>query len=119
MANRKRPVSTEEPKTLIADGFYKGDVWVKERRHLLFATEKQLELLSKAKSWYIDATFHVVKPPFTQLFSVMQCSKHLLPCTFCAKKSYCTLQSLNHGWTCLLIGLPIKAKIRVGRNATY
>ena len=30
----------------------------------------QLKLLSKAKTWYVDATFKVVKQPFTQLFSV-------------------------------------------------
>jgi len=27
-------------------------------------------LLSKAKTWYVDATFRVVNTPFTQLFSV-------------------------------------------------
>jgi hypothetical protein len=54
----------------IPDGFFQQDVMVKERRHLIFSTEKQLQLLSRAKTWYIDSTFHVVKAPFTQLFSI-------------------------------------------------
>ena len=79
MANRNRQcLRPEDPKTLefeldqtnIPEGFFQNDVTVKDRRHLIFSTEKQLTLLSKAKTWYIDSTFHVVKAPFTQLFSV-------------------------------------------------
>ena len=36
----------------------------------MFATPSQLSLLAKAKTWYMDATFKVVKSPFTQLFSI-------------------------------------------------
>ena len=43
---------------------------VGERRHLVFATPSQLNLLAKAKTWYMDATFKAVKSPFTQLFSI-------------------------------------------------
>jgi len=32
--------------------------------------DEQLLLLSEAKTWYVDATFKVMKKPFTQLFSV-------------------------------------------------
>ena len=42
----------------------------KERRHLVFATEEQLDILSRTKTWYVDATFYLVRPPFTQLFSI-------------------------------------------------
>lgn len=52
------------------EGFYRGDVIVDEQRHLFFATDVQLKLLSDAKSWYVDGTFHVVNKPFTQLFSI-------------------------------------------------
>ena len=50
--------------------FLQTDVRVGERRHLVFATPSQLNLLAKAKTWYMDATFKVVKSPSTQLFSI-------------------------------------------------
>jgi len=39
-------------------------------RHLIFATGAQLEFLTSAKTWYFDASFKVIKQPFTQLFSI-------------------------------------------------
>ncbi|KAG1679378.1 hypothetical protein GQR58_012952 [Nymphon striatum] len=54
----------------IGDGFFRGDVRVDDERHLIFATNAQLQLLTKAKSWYVDGTFHVVNKPFIQLFSI-------------------------------------------------
>ncbi|XP_033726422.1 uncharacterized protein LOC117316058 [Pecten maximus] len=53
-----------------APGFMLRDLNVNERRHLILATDHQLSLLAKTKTWYMDATFHVVKPPSTQLFSI-------------------------------------------------
>ena len=29
-----------------------------------------MEFLTNAKTWYVDATFKVIKQPFTQLFSI-------------------------------------------------
>ncbi|KAJ8037002.1 hypothetical protein HOLleu_17701 [Holothuria leucospilota] len=54
----------------IPTGFLRADIAVGENRHILFATDKQLNLLGKAKVWYVDATFKLCRPPFTQLFSV-------------------------------------------------
>ena len=50
--------------------FFKEDMVVGDRRHLLFYTDNQLDLQGKAKIWYMDGTFRVVKDPFQQLFSI-------------------------------------------------
>ena len=52
----------------IPQDFYRGDVKVDGRRHMILATEHQMALLASCKTWYVDATFSVVKAPFTQLF---------------------------------------------------
>ena len=78
-ANRLRKnMRPPEPKDLhfemdtayIPQNFYQGDVKVDGGRHLIFATDHQLTLLASCKTWYVDATFNVVKSPFTQLFSI-------------------------------------------------
>jgi hypothetical protein len=33
----------------------------REKRHLIFATRKQLRLLKRIKRWYLDGTFRLVK----------------------------------------------------------
>ncbi len=74
----KEPINLDfDPDTgYIPDGFLRKDVVAKDpktgepRRHLIFMTPFQEGLLSKAKNWYIDATFKVVRSPFTQLFSI-------------------------------------------------
>jgi len=84
MANRVRGKQRpEQPTDLeftiddrhVPEGFLRADVRVKDRRHLVFANDQQVALLSKAKTWYVDATLRVVNTPFTQLFSVHGCVK--------------------------------------------
>lgn len=79
LANRVRQRSRpEDPKDLsfnleerhLPIGFLQADVFVQERRHVVFATRDQLTLLSLATTWYVDATFKVVREPFKQLFSI-------------------------------------------------
>ena len=81
MANRVRGKQRpEEPTDLeftiddlhVPESFLRADVRAKDRRHLVFANDQQVALLSKAKrrGTYVDATFRVVNTPFTQLFSV-------------------------------------------------
>ena len=78
-ANRLRQrLHPEDPKDLdfeimedcIPQGFFQAEVYVKERRHLIFATDEQLTILAKAKSWYLDGTFKLVRKPFQQLVTI-------------------------------------------------
>ena len=39
-------------------------------RHLIFASDRQLEVLAKSKTWYVDATFKLCRHPFLQLLKV-------------------------------------------------
>ena len=56
--------------TYLHEDFLQADVEARNRPHLVFAVAEQLELLSKAKTWYIDEPFKVVRQPFTQLLTV-------------------------------------------------
>lgn len=37
---------------------------------MILTSEKQLEVLQKAKTWYMDATFKLCRRPFTQLLTL-------------------------------------------------
>jgi len=63
-------LSTDLCRDSIPDGFIRDDILVGHERHLLFATDAMIALLSKAKTWYIDGTFKVIRQPFQQLLSV-------------------------------------------------
>ena len=52
------------------DDFLKADIKKHRKRHIILATNQQLEHISKAKTWYIDGTFKLVKRPFQQLFTI-------------------------------------------------
>lgn len=39
--------------------FLRGDIHVDDKRHLIFASDQQLELLRQARRWYVDGTFKV------------------------------------------------------------
>ncbi|KAG0719438.1 hypothetical protein GWK47_050452 [Chionoecetes opilio] len=54
----------------IPDSFLRKDVRIGDRRHLIFATDTMLRHLSQCRVWYVDATYKVVRAPFSQLFSV-------------------------------------------------
>ena len=43
---------------------------IRGRCHLVFASDKQLELLQQSKTWYIDGTFKLCRQPFTQLLTL-------------------------------------------------
>lgn len=78
-ANRLRQkLRPEHPRDLdfelvdecLPEGFLRADLEVKDRRHLLFARQEQLNTLARAKTWYIDGTFKLVRHPFKQLLTV-------------------------------------------------
>jgi hypothetical protein len=54
----------------IPTDFFIADISVGQRRHLIFATQHQLQLLARAKTWYVDGTFRLVRKPFTQRFTI-------------------------------------------------
>ena len=54
----------------IPSDFFLADISNNDRWHLLFATDRQLQLLANAKVWYVDGTFGVVGQPFSQHFSI-------------------------------------------------
>ena len=74
----RQALRPDEPRNLdfvideqhIPQDFLRADITIGTKRHLVFATERMLDLLSKAKRWYLDGTFYVVRKPFTQLFSI-------------------------------------------------
>ncbi|XP_066268880.1 uncharacterized protein [Branchiostoma lanceolatum] len=63
----------------IPEDFLRADIPVgvkRRRRHILLATQQQLDLLGQSNSWYMDGTFKVARPPFVQLLSVHAFLKH-------------------------------------------
>ncbi|KAI8496918.1 hypothetical protein Bbelb_255730 [Branchiostoma belcheri] len=54
----------------IPGGFFRADIRYDWHRHIVFATDHQLKLLAREKTWYMDATFNVVGKPFYQLFGI-------------------------------------------------
>lgn len=47
-----------------------GDISDGNQRHILLASKKMVEYLSRARHWYVDGTFKIVGEPFTQLYSI-------------------------------------------------
>ena len=54
----------------IPENFLRHDINQNNARHLIFMTEKQLEIMSTSKVWYLDGTFRIINRPFQQLFGI-------------------------------------------------
>ena len=71
----KRPkdptsIESELEDDALPENFLRADVETNTRRHLIFATDEQLETKGRASTWYIDNTFKLVKHPFKQLLTM-------------------------------------------------
>jgi hypothetical protein len=62
--------------------FLRRDVKNLNEKHLIFATDRMLSLLCKARTWYMDGTFKLVKKPFLQLYSIHA----FIKCGSCVKQ---------------------------------
>ena len=102
-------------------GFYKGEVKVMERRHLIFATDQQLTHLAASTSWYVDGTFKLVSRPFQQLLSINafvrsgDCAK-LVPLVFVMmsgrrKSDYKKVNDLLSVTECVMVPLRLESKL--------
>lgn len=69
MANRRQDLRPKDPTTLdfdleadhVPDGFFRGtSCRVNGHRHLIFAIDYQIRLLSRARTLYMDGTFKIV-----------------------------------------------------------
>ena len=54
----------------IPNNFLRSDISVEGARHIIFMTDKQIDILSNAKVWYLDGTFNIINRPFQQLFGI-------------------------------------------------
>ena len=50
-----------------APEFLRHDLEVGNKRHLIFYTDRHLQLLAKVKTWYMDGTFRCINSPWKQL----------------------------------------------------
>ena len=74
----RQKLRTSEPTDLqftldedyIPASFMRADIQVQSHRHIVLASDNMVILLQRAKTWYIDATFKVMKDPLSQLFTV-------------------------------------------------
>ena len=62
--------------TAIPTNFLSGDIKLNNQRHIMFYTDNQLELLQKAKEWYVDGTFKCIGHPFSQLWTIHAFLRH-------------------------------------------
>lgn len=65
-----RDLNFELVEECLPEDFLCADLEIKDRYHLIFAREEQLNTLAGATTWYIDGTIKLVCHPFKQLLTV-------------------------------------------------
>ena len=68
--DRNSDLSFELVEECLPSSFFRADLTVKQRQHLIFARQEQLNTLTHAKAWYVDGTFKLIRYPFKQLLTV-------------------------------------------------
>ena len=89
--NRKKSkISPPEPNTItcainielvnIPLNFICKDIKLNDGRHIILASDHQLDLLMKTGTWYMDGTCQVIREPFYQLYGLhgfLRCGKSI------------------------------------------
>lgn len=71
--NQRNSILFQLADGFIPPGFLQKDIEEDGERHLVFATEEELDMLADAKAWFVDGTFKVNAKHFQTLIKYKIC----------------------------------------------